>query len=273
MESLSEFSDEEKSNNEWEVEKILKQRTLTEKDEKTEAIKKIRYYLVKWVGYKKPTWEPEENLTNCEELLKDFLLSQIMKKLKQTNDSPRKNKKKKLINNKRKTPDTESNEEEEEKENDSTTVSNSMIMNVNKKKNKKKKKIENNFIKETDVGLDIESEKEIEIEISEEKEIPCENKEDIHNDNDKDNYSILDKDENEDIQGIKVLRINYMKIPKNIDEGITLNINYEKNGKTFNDIFNTKDGEIPKDYLVKYYEMFLCKNFQKGKYSEEMSFE
>ena len=43
MESLSEFSDEEKSNNEWEVEKILKQRILTEKDEKTEAIKKIRY--------------------------------------------------------------------------------------------------------------------------------------------------------------------------------------------------------------------------------------
>ena len=29
-------------------------------------------YLVKWVGYKRPTWEPRANLTNCQELLATF---------------------------------------------------------------------------------------------------------------------------------------------------------------------------------------------------------
>ena len=78
MESLSEPSVDE----EWEVESILKERTKKTKDKKTGRIKHVKEYLVKWLGYKDPTWEPEENLENCQELLKDFLLSQIMKKLK-----------------------------------------------------------------------------------------------------------------------------------------------------------------------------------------------
>ena len=35
-------------------------------DEKT--IKKKKYYLVKWLGYKTPTWEPSENIKNFEEM-------------------------------------------------------------------------------------------------------------------------------------------------------------------------------------------------------------
>ena len=29
-------------------------------------------YLVKWVGYKRPTWEPRANLTNCQDLVATF---------------------------------------------------------------------------------------------------------------------------------------------------------------------------------------------------------
>lgn len=67
---------------EWEVEKILKDRTKRRKNKTTGKMEPIKEYLIKWVGYKTPTWEPEENLENSQELLKDFLLNQILKKCK-----------------------------------------------------------------------------------------------------------------------------------------------------------------------------------------------
>ena len=30
------------------------------------------YYLVKWKGYAVPSWQPEDNLVNCTEALRDF---------------------------------------------------------------------------------------------------------------------------------------------------------------------------------------------------------
>ena len=49
---------------EWEVEKIIAQRTKGRHIE----------YLVKWLGYPESenTWEPPTNLTNCQELLSQF---------------------------------------------------------------------------------------------------------------------------------------------------------------------------------------------------------
>ena len=127
MESLSEPSVDE----EWEVESILKERTKKTKDKKTGRIKPVKEYLVKWLGYKDPTWEPEENLENCQELLKDFLLSQIMKKLKSSkkpekteNDSDECTPK--LNNKKRKSPDTKNNITDDEQEKSVSTVSNSI---------------------------------------------------------------------------------------------------------------------------------------------------
>ena len=70
------------TNQEWEVEKILKDRTKRRKNKETGKIEPIKEYLIKWVGFKTPTWEPEENLENSQELLKDFLLKQIIKKCK-----------------------------------------------------------------------------------------------------------------------------------------------------------------------------------------------
>ena len=69
-------------NKEWEVEKILKDRTKRRKNKETGKMEQIKEYLIKWVGFKTPTWEPEENLENSQELLKDFLLKQIIKKCK-----------------------------------------------------------------------------------------------------------------------------------------------------------------------------------------------
>jgi len=54
----------------YEVEKILEER---EKIINRRTSKTIKYYKVKWVGYLKPTWEPEKNLINCQELFDDFI--------------------------------------------------------------------------------------------------------------------------------------------------------------------------------------------------------
>jgi len=48
---------------EWEVESVKGSR---EKDDKT-------YYQVKWVGWPKLTWEPEENLDGCQDLIDAYL--------------------------------------------------------------------------------------------------------------------------------------------------------------------------------------------------------
>lgn len=255
MQSLSELSKEESSEQEeWEVEKILKERSKRVKDKKTDRYVVIKEYLVKWLGFAKPTWEPEENLDNCQEILKDFLLSQIMKKLKAEN------KKNKILENKRKSS-FNSISDDEEQDMETSTISNSVNVNKNINNNKKKKvdKCDNN---ETDVDFDIEIGKDYEVKTKKGK-----NKA-------KDEIIVV----NEDIKGnndqleLKIMSIKSMKIPKDKNQGIILNIKYEKEGKTFIEKFNTKIEEIPSDYLVKYYEKFICEKFQGSEYNEEMSF-
>lgn len=53
--------------NKYEVEEILDRRS----KKRTKNLKKQYEYLVKWVGYEDPTWEPEENLS-CAALLFEF---------------------------------------------------------------------------------------------------------------------------------------------------------------------------------------------------------
>ena len=168
MQSLSELSNEENSEEEYEVEKILKERTIQGKDKKTGRVIKTKEYLVKWVGYNNPTWEPEENLENCQEILKDFLLYQIMKKLQKGKNvkSHSQEKNKKVIERKRKRSDNSDNDGEnnsdEEKENETSTISNSVPRSVNLNKNvnnNKKKKLSNNDDKENDIDINIKKEK------------------------------------------------------------------------------------------------------------------
>ena len=90
MESLSiEKSVSTVIEEEYEVEKILKVRN-KKKARKGKKMKFIKEYLIKWVGYDSPTWEPEENLENCQELLKDFLQEEDNKKNKKTFEKSKK---------------------------------------------------------------------------------------------------------------------------------------------------------------------------------------
>lgn len=83
--------DDKNSEKEWEVEKILKERPRRRKNPKTGKMEFIKEYLVKWAGYKNPSWEPEENLEHSKELLKDFLITELMKTVKKKNlKSPQK---------------------------------------------------------------------------------------------------------------------------------------------------------------------------------------
>ena len=280
MESLSEPSVEE----EWEVETILKERTKKAKDKKTGRFKHVKEYLVKWLGYDNPTWEPEENLEHCQEILKDFLLSQIMKKLKSSKNpekiedgsderTPQESKK----NKKRKCPDTLNNITDDEQEKSSSTVSNS-ISKSHEGKNKKKKKEEivddnnDNEIKEIDMNYDIEIEKK-----EKPKTKDNSNKEKFIENVDSNTIKIKEENDvnkdNKDISGINVIRINYMKIPENPEDGIEFNIKFKKKGKTFIETFSTKNDNIPNECLAKYYEMFIHENFKGCVFSKEMLFD
>ena len=51
---------------EYEVEKILDHAITAEN---------YLYYLVKWMGYDDPTWEPEDHLKNCPDAIEDYSYS------------------------------------------------------------------------------------------------------------------------------------------------------------------------------------------------------
>jgi hypothetical protein len=46
----------------WKVETILSER----------AMRGFKEYLIKWVGFEEPTWEPAEHADDCEEVIKNF---------------------------------------------------------------------------------------------------------------------------------------------------------------------------------------------------------
>jgi len=207
--------------------------------------------------------------------LKDFLLYQIMKKLQKGKNvkSRSQDKNKKVIEKKRKRDDNSDNDDDnsdEEKENETSTISNSVPRSVNLNKNvnnNKKKKLLNNDDKEDDIDIDIEKKKEdnkSEDEKEGEEENNEENNEIVENEDDKGKNNIH--------EGFKIKRIKSMMIPKDKNEGIKFNIMYEKGGKTFIDIFDAKNEEIPSEYLIEYYEKFICDNNKGFQYNEEMVF-
>ena len=191
------FDDEQ----EWEVEKIIKERTKLKKNKKTGKMQECKEYLIKWVGYKTPTWEPEENLEHSQEILKEFLLKEIMKKLKQEKNksilqtsgvyryekSPSLTEYK-IVQTKRKLS-------ESAKEEEPSTISNSIInnnTNTTKNKNNKKNKLNK---KSLSMQREIKEENEADV-ISYDIEIVDDNK-DKDKDNNKNNEKAIKKQNDE----------------------------------------------------------------------------
>ena len=67
---MDEVSNDEK---EFEVEDIINDRKRLKFDEAKDKYIYIKEYFIKWVGYKKKTWEPEENLKHCSTILEKYL--------------------------------------------------------------------------------------------------------------------------------------------------------------------------------------------------------
>lgn len=58
---------------EYEVEDIMGDRINRKIDEKTGNQIYIREFLIKWVGYKRRSWEPIENLEGCKAILRNYI--------------------------------------------------------------------------------------------------------------------------------------------------------------------------------------------------------
>lgn len=79
---------------EYEVENILDHKRKRKFNYETKKYYYIKEYLIKWAGYDEITWEPEENLQNCKELLNDYWKLVKINKLRERNRNNNKTPKK-----------------------------------------------------------------------------------------------------------------------------------------------------------------------------------
>ena len=109
------------SNKEYEVEKILAERVVQKPNQTRRRLEPVLEYLVQWVGYDQPTWEPLTNLENCKDLLTEFF-------------ETRKNNKKFIISkdyHKRKTRGNKTINKRRKNNNKNNNNNNSINVNVN----------------------------------------------------------------------------------------------------------------------------------------------
>ena len=79
---------------EYEVEKITDMRQFQKQNRITKKFELVTEFLVKWVGYEQLTWEPIQNLDNCQEALKEYYKEKELK-IKKNGKKEKKEKKRK----------------------------------------------------------------------------------------------------------------------------------------------------------------------------------
>ena len=73
---------------------------------------------------------------------------------------------------------------------------------------------------------------------------------------------------------IKIIGINSLKIPTNIKEKFWINATYLNNcdNKTYTRDFESTNKNIPKDYLIKYYECLFFEKSKGQKFTKKIAF-
>ena len=276
-------NDSSYGSSEYEVEKILKERTKTIYNKKLGVTSFKKEYKVKWVGYTRPTWEPESNLNNCQKLLNDF-------------NQNKERKEKKLIN-KYKHPLIDLGKKKK------TEYSIYSALKNNKKETKIKEEIkhdeqyENKLIEKCEAPpvrtlYDYKPEYNKNINSTENNIFNNENNKTKDNDDDSGNLITLEEFAGFDFirksPGIKkekfyvednvekkrekvkkkkldIIEISSIKIPDEPNEKFKLNIKYKnrENNQITCDEFEANNRGIRKDILIKYYESIIFK-FKKG---------
>ena len=349
------------SDKEWEVEKIIKERTKLKKNKRTGKIEPIKEYLVRWIGYNYPTWEPESNLENCQEILQDFLREEAIKKLKKYKKKSKsqipnslnhkKYKRKKLgnsvqfgaeemstfsnsnnnghigkINHKRKHSDNLNNNVIEYGNNihknekappilrnsKITTSSLDIELDEDNKKSisRPQNENENNIINNENIGInndrnnvnnfysnDDKKDDDLDYLITLDEFAHCSYFEDNLNKNLKIKPEKIIKKEREEVfnsnfinkkrkklkkeknfedkknkNKIEIMEIYSVQIPKISNENYKINAKYKQNNKIYINEFESTSNDIPKDYLIKYYEEILFKFKNGEKISHVLTF-
>ena len=306
-----------------EIEKIIKERQIYKQNKINKKIEPIKEYLVKWVGYRDPTWEPIENLENCQILLNDFLMrkkkNQLKKeKINQKNDINEDTKVFKLIlddeENDKNGNDNNSiipqnniledleNKKEDKaiEDNDELNVS-SIIEQLKQKDNENNiNNDEKNILQENFLNGNIFSESSINLSIDNNngfdflegsKDIlsidpfenylsfggeTCSKSEDKKlNDNVKNeflNKKRKNEDENINESQIKIIEIMGLEVPNEDNGKYLLNIKYKslKDNKIYIKEIESRNKDIPKNCLIKYYEHIFFERYKGQKFSNKL---
>ena len=236
-------------NQEWEVEEIIDHRIRKIKNPKSSRYENRKEYLLKWKGFNNPSWEPEENLINCQQLLKEYL-----RKVTEKEQNDYKN-----------------NSELKEKILDILTEngnssSNKKITLLSHQKHPRSVYKEEKFaavINSQNIINNINIEKETNCHRTINFDNLCTSSLEILKSQAKTNCN-SEKDSDE-LNNIKILDVIGVRFPKNNSESIIYKLKMKINGKKETKMVKKENNMISNELLVKFYENTFW-HYHKGEY-------
>lgn len=292
-------NDSSYESSEYEVEKILNERTKTVYNKKTKVTSLKKEYKVKWVGYARPTWEPESNLFNCAKLLTEYNQkkkekeNKIMNKYKHplidlscnkkseftTYSSIKRKKKEKKIKEEKK----HSEHKENHKENRSSErceappartplpIKSEHNNNINNIDNNKFNGLifKNKELDDSDNLITLEEFAGIE---PLDKSLGIK-KEKFYDEDTKETKKEIKKEKKKK-KKLNIIEISNVRVPDDLNEKFKLSIKYKsrENNQINTNEFESNDRSIRRDVLIKYYENILFKNKKGENIIEPMTF-